>query len=534
MVTLRKWQEESLSKVKNMPPGDRLLIQAPTGAGKNILIQAIAKHYCALGKKVLLIVDRIELVNDLTRESKLHGLDYDIFTTQKTGRRKLIKGYDVVIIDEAHSKYPSVLKYILEQNLTLIGLTATALSKGLGVIYGKYAYVPVSFQELVEEGLLMSPKFIVSTSLIDTSKLHKKSTGEYDLGDLVVSRTIINKINEMIELHLKPGAQCMILAPNQQEAVNIKNSLKIESAIYTSENKDGFEDFKIEAIPVIITVYALSKGFNHPNIQLMLDCRPLLSIIEFIQGVGRCTRIMKGKTEAIYIDMCGNYYRFERRYFKWRVNKKVRLNMSSRECSACGHDYLRSSIPPVCVECGELSYTEMKCINTKCHIDFIFEDMKECPECNTKLIGKCTQCEAEINLCNRVCPECKSADFKFRPPKTAPLDIRYKDIDINNFIEAKVDYTKPEKLSDKELAYMILKTAFYVCVRRGKSLAKTAPYYAYIIAKTFERWKDIEVSSMYRAFNAHHEKISSGEHNIYLLERLRNEQQKFKRANPSV
>ena len=53
--------------------------------------------------------------------------------------------------------------------------TATALSKGLGAIYGKYAYVPVSFQELVEQGILMSPKFIVSDALIDTSKLNKKS-----------------------------------------------------------------------------------------------------------------------------------------------------------------------------------------------------------------------------------------------------------------------------------------------------------------------------------------------------------------------
>lgn len=528
---LRQWQIDSLNKVKTISDGDRLLIQAPTGAGKNILIQEIAKYYFDMGKKVLLIVDRVELVNDLKNEANKRNLNYDIFTTQKTGRRKLIVGYDVVIIDEAHSKYPSVIKHIIEQNLTLIGLTATALSKGLGAIYGKYAYVPVSFQELVEQGILMSPKFIVSDALIDTSKLNKKSTGEYDLSDLVINKTVINKVNEMIELYLKPNAQCMILAPNQKEALNIKNSLKLESAIYTSDNKDNFDKFKEGSIPIVITVYALSKGFNHPNIQLILDCRPLLSIIEFIQGVGRCTRMMEGKTEAIYIDMCGNYYRFERKYLKWRINKNVKLNNKTKECIECGHDYFRSSIPPVCTECGNLTYIEMKCINTKCHIDFIYQDMKQCPGCNTNLITECNKCGEEVNICNRVCPCCKEVNFKQRKVKKNNLDIKYKDIDINKFKEAKVDYTKPELMTDKDLAYMILKTSFYLCVRKGKSIANVAPFYAYTIAKTFKQWHDIEISNMYRAFNKYSSKIDSGEHNIYLLERLINEHRKFRQKS---
>lgn len=191
-------------------------------------------------------------------------------------------------------------------------MTATALSKGLGKIYGKQAYVPTTFQEMVELDLLMQPTFLVNDNLIDTSKLKTKTNGEYEIGDMVLDNVILGDINKLIEKHLVNNHQCMILAPNQKEAVRIKNEINIPSAIYVSDLKEGFDEFKLGNIKVVITVYALSKGFNHPNISLILDCRPLRnSVIEFIQGLGRGTRIMNGKTESKYIDMCGNYFRFE-------------------------------------------------------------------------------------------------------------------------------------------------------------------------------------------------------------------------------
>lgn len=504
----------------------RLLIQAPTSAGKNYFAQLVAKHYSDQGLKVLMMVDRIELVNDLTKSRDELNLSHTIMTSQTIGRRKIANDYDVVIIDEAHVKPNSVMKQIIESKTNIIiGLTATALSKGLGIIYGKWAYVPLSFQDMVNSGIAIAPTFIASDTLIDTSKLKTGKNGEYELGDVVLDRTILNCIDEVIDKHLVLGQQCMILAPNQKEAMNIRDKLKRQSAIYVSDDKAMFQEFKDKKVEVVITVYALSKGFNHPNISLIIDCRPLRkSIIEYVQGIGRGTRTMDGKTEFKYIDMCGNYYRFEKQYIKWRISKVVKLDTKSKCCVNCDHDYLKTSLPAKCTEGEHLTYFEMKCEDKDCFVDFITENDLTCPNCGKDLQHKCLKCDAQVNICNRVCPKCFAADFKIRKEvaKKTGLMVQYKEATVDDFKKIQASFVEVDKMTEAELAWSCLRTSYYLAGIKGKSIAKTAPMYAWSLITSFEQWKHKTAQDLYRTFAHNAEHIKIGGYNVYLLQRLRN------------
>ncbi len=532
-IQLREWQQNSLAKLTSLNNGNRILLQAPTGAGKNLLLQMVAKHYLAIGKSVLMMVDRVELVNDLRNNRDKLALEFDIYTSQKIGRNNLANDYDVILIDEAHVKPTNVIKQIINNpNNIIIGVTATALSKGLGKIYGKSAYVPCTNAEMIQQGIVLPTTFIINDKLIDTSKLKTLSNGEYNIGDMVIDNTIIGDINQLIDKHIG-NHQCLILAPNQKEAMHIKNSLNRKSAIYVSDTKDGFDEFKQHKIDIVITVYALSKGFNHPNIGLIIDCRPLRkSIIEFIQGAGRGTRPMDGKDKTIYIDMCGNYFRFERQYIKWNVSKVVKLDNKSKCCSNCDFDYLKSSLPAKCTNGNHLTYYEMQCINAKCFVNFITEDMTSCPNCNESLSHKCIVCGCECNICNRVCPECFSVDFKKRIVKEKKKkEINFVQSDFSQFKTIKIDYTPINKLSQSQLAWGILRSAYYYALSRGKDPIKTGAMYAHSVIMSIDGWEHKQVKDVYRAFYHNIDKINTGEWNVHIVDLIRTKLYEFRKRN---
>lgn len=80
IITPHDWQARTLSKVNsNIAEGNtRILVSAPTGAGKAFMAMFIIQMLLSQGKRVLLLVDRIKLVTQLCESADKFGFDYNV------------------------------------------------------------------------------------------------------------------------------------------------------------------------------------------------------------------------------------------------------------------------------------------------------------------------------------------------------------------------------------------------------------------------------------------------------------------------
>lgn len=76
-----------------------------------------------------------------------------------------------------------------------------------------------------------------------------------------------------------------------------------------SERKPFFKDFENFNLQILISVDALSVGFDAPNIQCCLDMQPTTSTSRHWQKIGRIMRLFLGKYFSAFLDMVGNIER---------------------------------------------------------------------------------------------------------------------------------------------------------------------------------------------------------------------------------
>ncbi|MCE2706896.1 MAG: hypothetical protein LW807_07455 [Proteobacteria bacterium] len=401
-------------------PERRFIISAATGSGKNKLIQMVAKHY----GNVLLITDRISVIDQLIEEQIMFGLFYDVVTSQKiTKDLNKLNNYEVIIIDECHAMFVKVLSYIKTNNIKLIGFTATATKRKLMLYYEKI-YTISTYNEMVKNKYLTPVEFY-STQSIRSDDLDFTSTGNISnksMGEL--NKRIKNISANLVEDYLNNcnNKSCIITAPSIESARNVLADFRergIPSDIYVSdievnnkERKNILKNFKSGAVKVIISVEAISKGFDAPIAKYLFDCRPRSikdGLDGFIQVIGRIVRINGADSVATVYDYVGNCSKFLSRYAihcEHGCTALIDKDFKVHKCERCKAEY-DIKPPTICNSCKDFSVKDKPCISCqhvndvkelsckKCLMDFSIE----CPHCNsmtTYLINKCISCKKQI------------------------------------------------------------------------------------------------------------------------------------------
>lgn len=152
------------------------------------------------------------------------------------------------------------------------------------------------------------------------------------------------------------------------------NEQGVMAAVFTSHTPDAERESLLKeyrkpdsALRVLVSVEALAKGFDVPDVGCVIDCRPLRkSLSTAIQMWGRGLRSSpdSGKTDCILLDHSGNILRFredfEAFYFNGldtlddgdRLDKAVRKepeqDKSPKGCPSCGYRPFFSR----CMSCG--------------------------------------------------------------------------------------------------------------------------------------------------------------------------------------
>lgn len=388
-IILRDYQIHCIDEVRlRFQGGDNnVLVCAPTGAGKTVIASRIIKDARAKGRKVAFVVDRLSLIAQTSTMLDLYGIPHGIIQGKHdrhrpwefvqicsihTLNRRGWADFDLVLIDECHTVYKSTKQHLLKREVPTIGLTATPFAKGLGQQYDGVVNVTTT-DKLIKQGFLSTFR-ILSAVEPDMTGV-KVVAGEWD--EKETSKRALKIVGDVVKEYLEHGNDQKFIC----SAVDIAHAEELcrqfvtagqNCVTYTSKtSEDEREAIATEfrrsdsSIKGLVTVTAATKGFDVPDIGVVIIARPLRnSLAELIQLIGRGLRISEGKLECIILDHTGNCMRFWEAMFEFfakgveelddgqkkePAKKKPSEAKEPKKCPACHHLHHPA---PSCPHCG--------------------------------------------------------------------------------------------------------------------------------------------------------------------------------------
>ncbi len=383
LPTPRPFQQKALDTIASSDC-NRILLSAPTGGGKAILFMMIADAKLLAGKSVLLLVDRITLVKQLSDTATNCGLTHNIIQGSKNidnGSQftigsiqtlfragNIIANYDVILVDECHTQYNALIEYLKTYNGLVIGATATPYTSGLGNVYKTIINCATAHQ-LTTNGTLV--KLLPYTFRKIDMKGAKTIGGEWAANEVhkrsrVIYGDVVATYKKAI-MGMRSICFCATVAHCEEVAAEF-NANGVSAGVFTGKTTETertklLDDFDNSRILVLISVSALAKGFDKPYVECILDLRPLRrSLSEYVQMIGRGLRSNLGKKECYLLDFTGNIDRFLPDFENVYYNGVDSLDMSEKlnrvrtdkesknaiSCPVCDNLYMHTK----CTNCG--------------------------------------------------------------------------------------------------------------------------------------------------------------------------------------
>lgn len=380
-MKLREYQADLIGKIRlAILHGHKSIVSVlGCGGGKSVIQAEIARSATAKGNRVLFLVHRKELCEQITGTFTAQGVDMDLCSVSmvQTVSRHIEKLPEprIIITDEAHHSTAASYKkiYAAFPDACRLGFTATPcrLNKGgLGEVYDKLI-TSVTTQWLIENHYL-SPYKYYSVKLADTSGLHIKA-GDYkadEIAELMQNKEIYGetvKQWEKLAKGKKTIAYCASVEAAEQTAEQFRQAGYTAASLSGSTPKELraqiMQDFRESKIMILTNCELFGEGLDVPDCECTVLLRPTQSLTLYIQQSMRSMRYMPGKT-AIIIDHVGNCYLHglpdDNREWTLEPKKKQENMVKIRECPQCYAVY-----PPTQQKCPYCGYAAVKEIQRK-------------------------------------------------------------------------------------------------------------------------------------------------------------------------
>lgn len=335
MKNLHPYQLVSVERIRGcIKAGHKnILLVSPTGSGKTVIATHMVDAVQKKGNRAAFVVDRLSLIDQTSATFYGEGIDHGVIqgdhpnymphllvqiASQQTLARRKWPEAKVIFVDEAHTITETVRKRITPRDTVTIGLTATPFTKGLGKLYDAVVNVTTT-NKLIKDGFLSKYR-IYAPSEPDMTGV-KIVKGEYE--EKETAKRAMKVVGDCVAEYLKLGGGKKFIC----SAVNVDHVMELQRqfqaagivcATYTYKDlADDRADIVAEFrkadsnIRGLITVTAASKGFDVPDIGVVIMARPLnKSLAEHIQFFGRGLRTAPGKDECIILDHSGNCKHF--------------------------------------------------------------------------------------------------------------------------------------------------------------------------------------------------------------------------------
>ncbi len=413
-MILRDYQSRSVADLfawwtRHQEEDDIPLLVLPTAAGKSVICAEIVRQmwdqWPDYHPRTVVLVPSKELAEqNAAKLQALLPIDIHVgFVSASLGKKQhhadvivatigsihksahLLGDIKAVIIDEAHlvstkasdaGMYRMFLAKLAEIcQFRTVGMTATPfrgnqvwLTDGDEPLFTGIAS-NVTMRELLDQKFIapLVPPEEKMTTRIDASGVGI-SNGDYKIGEL--SGVVDSYLQEVAQeaVHLAAGrSKWIAFTPSVANAESLSdklNSLGVVSAVVCGETpkqerEDLIRQFRKHNIHCLITVLALSVGFDVPDVDCIIWCRPTRSPVLYVQGMGRGTRIFPGKDDCLVLDFTDTVERLGPVDI---IKGKARSKRGPQDapysiCPECGERNAASAL--VCIACGAVIREEM-------------------------------------------------------------------------------------------------------------------------------------------------------------------------------
>ncbi len=371
-VQLRPYQREGIKKIFEAWNPDKLnlmnvLFQMPTGTGKTTVFSEIVRKAHAKSKKVLIVVHRTELVEQIADRlatfqvnagiisanlKTTPDLDVQVATIQTLSRRAKPPA-DIVIIDECHHAKANTYKKLWDiyPNARFLGVTATPVrinGEGFDDLFD--ILIPLgSLSYFFEKGYLAPIKHLVC-GIPDLSKVKQKMR-DYDiqmLRNVMLDNTLMANLVESYQKYI-PGKKTIVFAVDIEHSKEIIErytnagipAAHLDATTPKKERKEILQKFRDGEYLILSNVDIVSEGFDVPDCEAVQLARPTKSLVLYLQQVGRCMRPAPGKENGIVLDNAGLWLEHGLSYIdrEWTLEgKKKRRSSKAALPEVIGYD----------------------------------------------------------------------------------------------------------------------------------------------------------------------------------------------------
>lgn len=351
-MELREYQKKLIDDIKSLiTQGYKsILAVLGCGGGKSVIQAEIVKNSINKGNRVLYLVHRKELCEQIVNTFTLHGVDMkecDVVSIQTYRRNS--SSYKIprlILVDEAHTNLTAYKKVFEENDCIKIGFTATPVrlkEKGLGDLF-QVITESVDTQWLIDNKFLSDFKYY-SIKLADTSNVKIKA-GEYDqaeLNDIMENKIIYeDSVKQWIKLakDKKTMVYCTSIESSQKTAEEFKkngiNAVHLDGKTPKTTRAEIVKYFRLGGIKVLCNAMLFSEGYDDKFIECVMLLRPTMSLALHVQQSMRGMRYLQDKI-CVIIDCVGNVYKHglptEKR--EWSLNSRQKSEIKIKECINC-------------------------------------------------------------------------------------------------------------------------------------------------------------------------------------------------------
>ncbi|MDR1181108.1 MAG: DEAD/DEAH box helicase [Bacteroidales bacterium] len=336
MVTLRPYQTDGIKKIfeawnPQLLNHKNVLFQMPTGTGKTTVFSEIVRKATIKNKKVLIVVHRIELVEQIADRLVHFGVDAGIISakqkanpncdvqvaTIQTLSRREYPPADIVIIDECHHSKATTYKTLwkIYPEARFLGVTATPTRiNGDGFDDLFEILIPLGkLSFFFDKGYLARIKHLVGC-IPDLSRV-KQRMRDYDiemLRNVMLDNSIMANLIDSYNKFAK-GKKTIVFAVDVEHSKEIVQrylnagvaAAHIDATTPKNERAETLSKFKSGEILVLSNVDIVSEGFDVPDCEAVQLARPTKSLVLYLQQVGRCMRPAAGKDYGLVLDNAG-------------------------------------------------------------------------------------------------------------------------------------------------------------------------------------------------------------------------------------
>jgi DNA repair protein RadD len=408
MKTLRADQQKAVDDVREaMRKTRRVVLQFPTGAGKTVVAADIISKACGKGKRAMITVPALSLVDQSVEALYAHGVhdigviqaahhltnyacSVQVASVQTLVRRAQIRmpdevqevirydidkipEVDVLIVDECHRWFHLFGHWFANEKwrkVPIIGLSATPWYKGLGS-YFDTLIVGNTISKMIEEKTLAPFRvFAASHPDLEGVRSRRDATGELDYveDDLAERMNRPKLVADVVESWKQLGENrpTICFAVNRDHAAHLARQFE-ESGVPSGymdcetpevDRKEIKRKLLSGMIRVVCNVDVLGLGCDWPEISCISMCRPTRSEMRHVQNIGRGLRIAASKQDLIVIDHSDTTLRLgfvSDIHHEELDDGRPKINGAKpcelpKECPQC--HYLKAPRTAVCPACG--------------------------------------------------------------------------------------------------------------------------------------------------------------------------------------